>query len=166
MKLQRLPFGIRTIIILTSIQHLTTIFARQILPLSVLVISHSAAPLTAPFDSTAGIPEELSPAELYTESVQGTLRGFLYYKRQAQVFTLIPARSHKLLSFIYFYSFSFAFLSARISSAISTSVFSSFGRMIFRMIANSAAGTIPEPPKIRLILSGSCASTAELEPSP
>mgnify|MGYP007014445340 CR=1 FL=1 len=32
--------------------------------------------------------------------------------------------------------------------------------------ANSAAGTIPEPPKIRLILSGSCASTAELEPSP
>ena len=34
------------------------------------------------------------------------------------------------------------------------------------MIANNAAGTIPEPPKIRLMLSGSCARTAELEPSP
>ena len=111
-----------------------------------------------------GMSEKHSPAKLYTKAIQETLRDFLYYKRQAQVFTLIPARSHKLLSFIYFFSFAFSF--ASISSAISTSVFSSFGRMIFRMIANSAAGTIPEPPKIRLILSGSCASTAELEPSP
>ena len=104
------------------------------------------------------------PCQIIYKSHTGNLARLSVYKRQAQVFTLIPARSHKLLSFIYFFSFAFSF--ASISSAISTSVFSSFGRMIFRMIANNAAGTIPEPPKIRLILSGSCASTAELEPSP
>ena len=42
----------------------------------------------------------------------------------------------------------------------------SFGNTIFRMMAINAAGTIPEPPKIRLIEDGSCASTAELEPIP
>ena len=110
-----------------------------------------------------GMSENLSLPN-YIQKPYRNLARLSVYKRQAQVFTLIPARSHKLLSFIYFFSFAFSF--ASISSAISTSVFSSFGRMIFRMIANNAAGTIPEPPKIRLILSGSCASTAELEPSP
>ena len=43
---------------------------------------------------------------------------------------------------------------SRISSAISTSDFSTGGSTIFRMIANSAAGTIPEPPKINVIAYG------------
>ena len=65
----------------------------------------------------------------------------------------------------YFFCVSFFFMS-RISSAISTSDFSSGGSTIFRMIANSAAGTIPEPPKINVIACGICARTAEFAPSP
>ena len=65
----------------------------------------------------------------------------------------------------YFFCVSFFFMS-RISSAISTSDFSSGGSTIFRMIANSAAGTIPEPPKISVIACGICARTAEFAPSP
>ena len=65
----------------------------------------------------------------------------------------------------YFFCVSFLFMS-RISSAISTSDFSSGGSTIFRMIANSAAGTIPEPPKINVIACGICARTAEFAPSP
>ena len=65
----------------------------------------------------------------------------------------------------YFFCASFFFMS-RISSAISTSDFSSGGSTIFRMIANSAAGTIPEPPKINVIACGICARTAEFAPSP
>lgn len=66
-----------------------------------------------------------------------------------------------------FYSYTYLFLTfSSISSALSISLFSSFGRTILRIIANTAAGTIPEPPKIRLIACGRCTRIAVLEPSP
>lgn len=66
---------------------------------------------------------------------------------------------------LFFTSYLFLTFSS-ISSALSTSVFSSFGRTMFRIIANTAAGTIPEPPKIRLMACGRCTRIAVLEPSP
>lgn len=84
--------------------------------------------------------------------------------------TVKPIKSNSLKKkkkTLFILTLSYLFLTfSSISSALSISLFSSFGRTILRIIANTAAGTIPDPPKIRLIACGRCARIAVLEPSP
>ena len=88
-----------------------------------------------------------------------------YKKRDRQTNKVQQSQKRKKNLFILTLSYLFLTFSS-ISSALSISLFSSFGRTILRIIANTAAGTIPEPPKIRLIACGRCTRIAVLEPSP
>lgn len=88
-----------------------------------------------------------------------------YKKRDRQTNKVQQSQKKKKTLFILTLSYLFLTFSS-ISSALSISLFSSFGRTILRIIANTAAGTIPEPPKIRLIACGRCTRIAVLEPSP
>ena len=86
-------------------------------------------------------------------------------KRDHQPLKSNSLKKKKKTLFILTLSYLFLTFSS-ISSALSISLFSSFGRTILRIIANTAAGTIPDPPKIRLIACGRCTRIAVLEPSP
>ena len=108
---------------------------------------------------SASPPREFPPSKrqnLY----QKNHKNKIIYKKETIERQNVQQSLKKEIFYYLFLTFS------NISSALSTSVFSSFGRTMFKIIANTAAGTIPEPPKIRLMACGRCTRIAVLEPSP
>ena len=112
------------------------------------------------FATTSASPSRKLPPSKRQKLYQKNHKKQIPHKKRPSDQKVQQSLQEKEIFYYLFLTFS------NISSALSTSVFSSLGRTMFKIIANTAAGTIPEPPKIRLIACGRCTRIAVLEPSP